>query len=100
MDRDEIKSIIRSIRPQLADLGIEYVYLFGSRARGDATSSSDIDFLLRFMPGKKTFNSFMDAVDILESQFPCHVDVLTEESFSSERLSRIMKEALRYEIAA
>ena len=100
MELQDIESVIRDLRPYLAGLGVKEVLLFGSRARGTARIDSDVDFLLIFKPGMKSFDAFMDAADAIEARFTCHVDVLTPEAFDGERLAHIMKEALSYEIAA
>ncbi len=94
----DIENTIRAASPELAALGVKRLWLFGSRARGDARENSDIDFLVEFAEGRKNFDSFMEAADLLESRFSLRVDVLTPEAFDPARLERIHREARFYEI--
>jgi len=98
MPRLDIEKTIREAGPELAALGVHRLWLFGSRARGDSREDSDIDFLVEFAAGRKSFDAFMDATDILESRFPVAVDVLTPEAFEPRRLEGIQREARCYEI--
>ena len=43
MDQKAIKSTIDQASPELKAAGISALYLFGSQARGDANTGSDID---------------------------------------------------------
>ena len=43
-----------------AALGVERIGLFGSFVRGQQRPESDIDLLVKFEPGKKTFDFFME----------------------------------------
>lgn len=98
MQTEEAAVLIRSVTIPLHNLGVRRVALFGSTARGDARFDSDVDLLLEFEKGRKTFDAFMDAADILESTFPVPVDVLTPESFNDRRRARIRSEAVYVEI--
>jgi predicted nucleotidyltransferase len=49
---DELASLLARHVAHLA--GVELVYLFGSRARGEARPDSDLDLALRFAPGSST----------------------------------------------
>jgi uncharacterized protein len=98
MQTEEAAALIRSVTTPLHNLGVRRVALFGSTARGDARLDSDVDLLLEFEKGRKTFDAFMDAADILESTFPVPVDVLTPESFNDRRRARIRSEAVYFEI--
>ncbi len=45
MDKERILDILREHEPELKAAGLVHLRLFGSVARGDATSASDIDLL-------------------------------------------------------
>jgi hypothetical protein len=98
MQTEEAAALIRSVTFPLRNLGVQRVGLFGSTARGDARLDSDADLLLEFDTGRKTFDAFMDATDILEKTFPVPVDFLTPESFNDRRRARIRSEAVYFEI--
>lgn len=98
MQTEEAAALIRSVATPLHKIGVRRVALFGSTARGDARPDSDVDLLLEFETGRKNFDTFMDAAEILEETFPVHVDVLTPESFDDRRRARILSESVFFEI--
>ena len=84
---EEIRALVAPIARKY---GVERVYLFGSYARGEATSASDLDF--RIDKGQLrglAFGGFCSAFsDILNKP----VDVVTTKSLDQDFLSRIAKE--------
>jgi uncharacterized protein len=73
--------------------GARTVRVFGSRARGDATSASDLDLLIGLEPGR----SLLDVVAIkqdLEDLLGFSVDVVTEGGLSPYLRDRVLAEAL------
>jgi hypothetical protein len=51
--RDELITTIRSAAPALKAEGVKKLAIFGSRARGDARSDSDLDVLVEVEPGSR-----------------------------------------------
>ncbi len=100
MLKQDVENKLIDLAANLRNLGIRRIGIFGSTARGDARQDSDVDLLVEFAEGKKSFDAFMDVADLLEAGFPVHVDVLTPESFDPRRLARIEKETIYYEISA
>jgi predicted nucleotidyltransferase len=98
--KQDVEKRLIGLADNLRTLGIRRIGIFGSTVRGDARPDSDVDLLVEFADGRKTFEAFMDAADILESGFPVHVDVLTPESFDPRRRARIEKEAIYFETGA
>ena len=72
--RDEIIAV--AMRYGASDLRI-----FGSVARGDATETSDVDFLVRFEPGRSLFDQGGLLMD-LQQLLGVHVDVVSEGALS------------------
>lgn len=73
--------------------GVRDVRVFGSRARGEATSGSDLDLLIRLDPGRG-FRDFMDFCDELEEALAERVDVVTEDGLSPYIRDRVLAEAV------
>ncbi len=73
--------------------GVTDVRLFGSRARGEAKSGSDLDLLIRFEPGRG-FRDLMDFCDELEATLETRVDVVTEDGLSPHIRDRVLAEAV------
>ena len=66
----------------LEQYGVMQIGLFGSFVRDEGTDESDIDFLVDFEHGKKTFKNFMDLAFFLEDLFQRKVEVLTRQGLS------------------
>ena len=82
MTRDEIMHQIREHDDFLILHGIKRIGLFGSYARGEQRDDSDIDLLVEFDEGKKSYDNFMDLCFFLEELLGKKVDLLTPESLS------------------
>ena len=67
--KEEILSVIRMHKPQLALLGVNRIGLFGSYVRNEQHLHSDIDILVDFEPEKETFDNFMNICNYLENLF-------------------------------
>ena len=56
MDRSTAISILRDNAPELRQLGVRHLYLFGSTARDTAVAGlSDIDVVVEFVQGPRGF---------------------------------------------
>ena len=72
--------------------GATSVRVFGSRARGDASATSDLDLLVRLEPTR----SLLDLIGMkqaLEDLLGIKVDVVTERALSPYLLKVILAEA-------
>ena len=81
--RDQIIAMVRQHRSELRLAGVDRIGLFGSYARNEQHINSDVDFLVEFLPVKKTFTNFMKVWDNLESVVNRPVDIITLESLAS-----------------
>lgn len=76
-----------------AKYGARNVRVFGSVARGEATATSDIDFLVELEPGR----SLLDLGGLqfeLEQLLGCHVDLVTERGLKERIRARVLREAV------
>jgi len=76
-----------------AKRGAYNVRVFGSFARGEADSKSDIDILVDMEPGRSLFDLgglLMDLQDLLGHD----VDVVTERGLRERIRERVLKEAI------
>ncbi len=71
----------------------ENVRLFGSVARGEDRSDSDIDFLVDFQPGSTLFDQAA-LVDALSIKLGRKVDVVSSRALNGHLAQKIHKEAV------
>ncbi len=92
-DQKEVFQVLKEQERKLRDLGVRRWGLFGSFARGEQGKQSDVDILVEFLPGKKTFDNFMNLAFLLEEILGRKVDLVTPESLSPYIGPAILKEA-------
>lgn len=80
--KNDILARLQGIEPQLRVLGVRRIALFGSFVRGRQSADSDVDLLLEFQPGEKSFDHFMAISFLLEDTLQRHVELVTIESLS------------------
>lgn len=95
-DAEKLLELVRQKRDEILALAARYgahdVRLFGSVARGDATSESDIDFLVDFEPGRSLFDHgglLMELAELLQRK----VDVAAAEDLKPRIRERVLREA-------
>ena len=84
--RDEILSIA-------AKRGARNIRVFGSVARGESDSLSDVDFLVDLDPDRSLFDLSGLLID-LEAALHTKVDVVTERGLRSRIRERVLREAV------
>jgi uncharacterized protein len=94
MKRDEVLSILKSQRVRLKDFSVKSLTLFGSVARDEATSESDVDLLVEF---EKPIGllTFVRLQRYLETILGRSVDLGTLDSLKSYLRETVMAEAVR-----
>ena len=91
--REEIIRRLKDSEAQIRDLGVRRLALFGSFVRGDGDDESDVDLLVQFHPGQKTFDRFLELSELLESLLGRDVELVTTEALSPFIGPRILAEA-------
>ena len=84
---------IHGVRAELRTHGVRRLALFGSFLRNAAHANSDVDLLVDFEPGQKTFDNFIAVCELLEEALQRRVEVVTVESLSPHIGPRILQEA-------
>ena len=93
-NREEILSLIKAHKAELAGLGVGSVSLFGSIARGDDSESSDVDLLVDFDRPVGLFE-FARVKLYLEELLSREVDLVTPQALRKELKETILREAIR-----
>jgi predicted nucleotidyltransferase len=96
MDLDSrlVLQLLADEQARLRARGVRRIGLFGSVARDEALPGSDMDFVVEFEPGRKTFDNYMDLKDFLEQLFERRVDLVTSEGIKPQLRERILSEAI------
>ena len=76
-----------------ARYGARNVRIFGSVARGEADSDSDLDVLVDLEPGRSLFDLGGLLME-LQELFGCRVDVVTEQGLRPRMRERVLREAV------
>ena len=93
----DIGNLSKLISPIAAKYGVERVYLFGSRARGDYSDDSDYDLSID-QGNLVRLRDFLNFIDELESALNCKVDVVCRDDVGKSGFyqSMVSSEVLIY----
>ena len=89
----QLQSKRAEILQTAAHYGAYNVRIFGSVARHEAHSESDIDFLVEMEPGRSLLDLGGLLMD-LQALLGCNVDVVTEKGLRSRIRARVLREAV------
>jgi uncharacterized protein len=90
--REAVLQKLEDNRQKIRGFGVKRLGLFGSCARGEATQSSDLDFVVELE--KKSFDIYMDLKDYLELLFGCNVDLVMKDALKPRLRAPILKETI------
>ena len=94
MGRDETLTLLRAHKAILVQrYGVVDIALFGSTARGEATSGSDMDILIRF-DGPATSKRYFGVQFYLEDLMGVPVDLVTDKALRPELRPYVEREAI------
>ena len=93
--RNRIEAVQRlaECEAEIRALGVGRLALFGSVLRGQAHAGSDVDILVQFAPGAKTYGRFFALSELLERCLGRRVELVTSEALSPFIGPRILAEA-------
>ncbi|QRR02953.1 nucleotidyltransferase family protein [Dyadobacter sandarakinus] len=94
-NKDEVLQLIEKHKPAIKRLGAQRLGLFGSFVREEQKDESDVDLVVEFSEGKKTFRNFMNLADYLEALFNRKVELVTWQSLALF-IQRNVKEEIEY----
>ena len=93
LTRDVAIAQLAAAEPDIRALGVARLALFGSMARDEARPDSDVDLLVQFSPGQKSYGHFLALSELLESLLHRRVELVTTEALSPFLGPRILAEA-------
>lgn len=92
LEKKDILQKLQQLRSEFIKFGVKRIGLFGSFVRNSQTRNSDIDILVEFDQGKKTFDNFMQLSFVLDEALPYPVELVTKESLSPYIAPKILQE--------
>ena len=95
LSNDIILKKIEENRKIIREYGIKRIGVFGSYMRNEQKDGSDIDILIEFEEGEKTFDNYMNLKFFLEELYGCNVDLVIAEAVKP-RLKPYILENVRY----
>jgi len=92
LTKDIIVKLLESNNEKILNFGVERLGIFGSYARNEQTPESDIDFLVEFKEGQKTYDNFMDLAFLIKELFQVKTELVTPDSIAFFMKDKILKE--------
>ncbi|MDX6446801.1 MAG: uncharacterized protein QOH71_3875 [Blastocatellia bacterium] len=90
--KKDLFALLAKHQEQLKKFGVKRWGVFGSFAREQQTTRSDVDILVEFEQGKKSFDNFMHLAFFLEEQVGRRIELVTPESLSPYIGPHILRE--------
>ncbi|MEW6027190.1 MAG: nucleotidyltransferase family protein [Planctomycetota bacterium] len=91
----DIKSILTAHRDILTErFYVKTIGVFGSYARHNQRNGSDIDILVEFINGHKTFDNYMELKFYLEKILGSRIDLVLKNAIRREIRTHILSEAV------
>ena len=82
LTRSDVETQLAPVHAEILGLGVRRLALFGSVQRNEARVDSDVDVLVEFAPGQKSFDRLLALGDLLEAQLARRIELVTLESLS------------------
>ncbi|BAZ78853.1 DNA polymerase subunit beta [Cylindrospermopsis raciborskii S07] len=93
MNREYLINFLKQNLTTIKSYGVTSLALFGSYARDEAKTTSDIDLLVEFQ-GKVTFDEYMDLKFFLEDNLSLSVDLVTKKMLKPQIIDAVEKDAI------
>ena len=90
--KKDLFALLARHQEELKQFGVKRWGVFGSFARGQQSNRSDVDILVEFEQGKKSFDNFMQLAFFLEEHLGRRVELVTLESLSPHIGPHILRE--------
>jgi hypothetical protein len=95
MDPEESQERLISHKGEVVKrFGIKEIGVFGSHVKKVQKAGSDIDILVGFLPGLKTFDSYMELKFFLEDTMGARIDLVIKEAPREELKKYILPEVI------
>ncbi len=93
LNREQAMERLSGCESEIRALGVVRLAVFGSVLHGRPLADSDVDILVQFAPGTKSYDRFLSLSELLEARFGRPVELVTIEALSPFIGPRILAEA-------
>ena len=90
----DIQLLLKQNLEAIRNFGVKQIGIFGSYSKNKQEDMSDIDILVEFEKGKKSFKTFIMLLHYLERLTNKKIDLVTKESLSPYIGPHILKEVI------
>ena len=90
----EIMNLLEKNRDKIKQYGVKKIGIFGSYVRNEQTNISDIDIIVEFSKGEKTFDNYMNLKFFLEELLNFKVDLVIKESIKPDLRKYILRDVI------
>ena len=97
LNLSDILKKIKDNKPSISSFGVKTLGVFGSYIKDEQNSSSDLDILVEFETGQKSFDNLIGLLNFLEDLFNMKVDLVTKEALSPHIGPSILNEVIYVE---
>jgi predicted nucleotidyltransferase len=94
MDREKVLTILQQHQAELTEIGVKSLAVFGSVARGEANTKSDLDILVDLHQTPVTFDAYMDVKIYLEDLLDVTVNLVIGEALHPRIKSFVDQDAV------
>ncbi len=75
---------------QIQSLGVRRIGVFGSYARGEAMTESDVDVYVEFDDDQRTYDNYFELYELLEKILGRPVDLVTDKALNPTKAALIV----------
>lgn len=93
MTQSGILTKIEKNQDKIKGLGVKRIAIFGSFVKNRQTKGSDIDVLVEFRQGEKTFDNFMELRALLVKLFHRKIDLVTSQALKPRMKLTVLNQA-------
>ena len=94
MKREEAIACLKQHEPELKQLGVERLFLFGSVARNEAREDSEVDLFFDYQKGRLDLFDLMDIKERASTILGRRADIMTRDSIHRMLRLRIEQAAV------
>ena len=98
--KQDVLRVLHDSRARIRALGVGRLGLFGSFVHDRQSVDSDVDLLVEFEPGQKSFDNFIRLSFLLEELLQRRVELVTPEALSPYIGPHILEEVEYVPVAA